>query len=46
MITQKELLAMLERLEPRNPKATDWRRVGKAVVRFVDWRKLAEGRRP
>lgn len=38
MITQMELLCVLERLAPWHHRATDWRKLpnGK-VARFVDW---------
>ena len=37
MITQRELLAILERLAPSRWRAWDFRRVGGRVVRFVKW---------
>lgn len=39
MITQRELLAILERLSPFRFCAWDFRRVGGRVVRFVRWGK-------
>ena len=40
MITQKEMLAALERLEPW--KRTDWRKLPNGrIVRFVDWNRKA-----
>ena len=37
MITQLELLAILERLSPSRFCEWDFRRVGGRVVRFVKW---------
>ena len=38
MITQQELMAILERLEPWHWKATVWRKLSNGRnVRFVDW---------
>ena len=44
-ITPAQMYAMLRRLEPWHSDGTDWRNNGKSVVRFVNWRKLAERRR-
>ena len=39
-IKQRELKQALDQLEPWCWCRTVWRRVGKKIVRFVDWRKL------
>lgn len=45
MITAEQLRAMLDDLEPWHWRGNDYRKVGKKIVRFVDWRKLAERKR-
>ena len=37
-ITQRQMLALLERREPYSHKATVWRKLSNGkIVRFVDW---------
>ena len=45
MITHLQLFVMLQHLEPWQPDGSDWRRIGRAFVRYVNWRKLAARRR-
>lgn len=42
-ITSDRLRGALERLEPW--RGSDWRKVGRKIVRFVDWRKLGARRK-
>jgi hypothetical protein len=44
MITSEELRGALERLEPWHWRGSDWRKIGRKIVRFVDWRKLGARR--
>ena len=42
MITQSELLAMLERRVPWHWRMTDWRKLPNGrIARFVDWKRKA-----
>ena len=43
-INRRSIMAILTRLEPWHHDGTDWRKVGRRAVRFVDWSKLAKRR--
>ena len=42
MITAEQMRELLDRLEPWHWRASDWRRVGNKIVRFVRWGWKAE----
>ncbi len=45
MITREELMAVLEKAEPYDHRATDWRKLSNGrVVRFVRWGWKAEAK--